>query len=89
VEAWFSDQTYTCLDNMPMQVASNYFEERYIWSEICCIKSLPIIMTAQPLGYSEMNIISVSNTNYNLLTPVSQDGITLLVTRVQAGQLRK
>jgi hypothetical protein len=59
--------------------AYNLFEKWYIRSEICtcahCIKSLLIIMKVQHLGYSEMYIISVSNTNYNSMTPISQDGI--------------
>jgi len=64
--AWFSDQTHTCGDNMPIQ-GHTTFEEWYVRSEICkcacCVISLPIIMKVQLLGYSEMYIISVSNIN--------------------------
>jgi len=60
--------------------AYNFSKEWYVRSEICtcacCIISLLIIMKVQLLGYSEMYIISVSNTNYNSTTPVSRDGIT-------------
>jgi len=33
-------------------------------------------MKVQLLGYTEMYIISVSNMNYNSMTPVSRYGIT-------------
>lgn len=56
----------------------NFSEEWYIRSEICmcahCIKSLLLIIKTQLLGYSEMYITSVSNTNYKSMTPVSRDG---------------